>query len=414
MPDSSPIQHGSFAESLARLQSEHHHSNTQTQPPQEQLPPVPSKSAEWEQFRNSPALNAYRQDLLNLTTQARQFLLGKAQPGKGRQLALDGLQTFENSKVNAASRHLKAITFGLNRTNLRHLCALLNNEQIPIEERSSVAIELFGSLGVCGEGEALNIQSAIENLQSRTQGLAAKILHARNQLIDQHLLALVRHESKGFSNAKVMEIHHVQGLKNAVADAWGLVVHEDESIANYFQEGVSPVAKALLEKTVTPHSIATVVADNLYATLSQNTKAPPGQWIPYDQKSIDTLSNVLQVECGKTLGLHDVIETAEDFSQFRLKSPVKLQSAILAVMAEIKLMSPNEIKRPQPSVKPLQQTIESLSHLKNMRAFNQRHASADQFSRNTHPAYTPLQLGSTQFTDDKKRKRQILGTPKLH
>lgn len=412
MPTSSPIQPGSFAESLVQLQSEYDRSATRVRQAQEELPPVPSKPADWEQFRSSTALNVYQQDLLKLTGQARQFLLSKAQPGKGRQRALDGLQTFENGKVKAASRHLKAITFGLNRTNLRHLCALLDNEQIPIEERSSVAVELFGSLGVCGEGEALNIQSAIDTLQSRTQGLTAKVLHAKNQLIDQHLLALVRHESKGFSNAKVMEIHHVQGLKNAVADTWGLVAREDKNIATYFQEGVSPVAKALLAHTVTPHSIATLVADNLHSTLRQNMKAPHGQWIPYDQKSIDTLSNVLQVECGTSLSLHDIIETSEDFSQFQLRTPDSLRYAVVSAMGKLKLVTPSEANNHHPAKAPLQQIIESLSHLKNMRAFSQRPAGADHFNLNKHPAYIPLQLGQTQLSDDERRKKRIMGALK--
>lgn len=408
MPTSSPIQPGSFAESLVQLQSEHDRSATRVRQAQEELPPVPSKPADWEQFRSSTALNVYQQDLLKLTGQARQFLLSKAQPGKGRQRALDGLQTFENGKVKAASRHLKAITFGLNRTNLRHLCALLDNEQIPIEERSSVAVELFGSLGVCGEGEALNIQSAIDTLQSRTQGLTAKVLHAKNQLIDQHLLALVRHESKGFSNAKVMEIHHVQGLKNAVADTWGLVAREDKNIANYFQEGVSPVAKALLAQTVTPHSIAGLVAQNLHSTLRQNLKAPAGQWIPYDQKSIDTLSNVLQVECGNALSLHDIIETSEDFGQFKLKDPILVQSAVIAAMGKLKLVLPNEVSKPEQLDAPLQQTIESLSHLKNMQAFNQRPSGANQLHLNKHPVHVAIQLGQTTWADDEKRRKRFL------
>lgn len=407
MPDSSPIQHGSFAESLARLQSEYDHSDTKIRPQQESLPPVPNNQADWEHFRNKPALKAYRQDLLNLTTQARQFLLNKAQPGKGRQRALDGLQTYENGRIKADSRHLKAITFGLNRTNLRHLCALLENEQIPIEERSSVAIELFGSLGVCGEGEALNIQSAIESLQSRTQGLAAKILQAKNQMIDQHLLALVRHESRGFNNAKMMEIHHVQGLKNAVADNWGLVAREDRNIKPHFQEGVAPVAHALLAQTVTPQMIADVVADQLHQTLEQNLPNTSKSWMTYNQQTIHTLNDILKVEYGLCINLPDVLETTEDFSQFRLKGPNELRSAVINAMEKLGLtasIAPNEVE----PVVPLQRRIEALSHLKNMHAFNQINAPHEQFDLSSNALPIGLPSQTVVLSDDERRRRRLL------
>lgn len=409
MTTPSSIQANHFAESLVALQSEYNRSAAHTPQTQDSLPPIPSDRADWEQFRKGPALLAYQQDMLNLTAQARQFLLIHAQPGKGRQRALDGLQVFEKSKIKAAGPHLKPITFGLIRTNLRHLCTLLKSDHIPIEERSSIAAEVFGSLGVCGEGEALNIQNAIEALQSRGQGLASKILQAKNQLIDQHLLALVQHESKGFSNAKVMEIHHVQGLKNAVADTWGLVAREDANIAAYFQDGVSPVAHALLAKTVTPQSIATLIANNLHETLRMNLPSPTGQWLPYSAKSIDTLATVLQAECGTSLNLHDIIETSEDFSQFKLKSPAAIQPAVISAMGELKLNLTSSVSEQRPT-EPLQKTIESLSHLKNRQAFNQRHAGDNRFHPDKYAASLTFQLAPTPLTDDEKRKRKRLDT----
>ncbi|HEX5487307.1 MAG TPA: hypothetical protein VFX23_15070 [Limnobacter sp.] len=368
-----PAQHLSFSQALLSLQKSHSAGQVGEKAPHEAdqaLPAVPQEQGAWIKFQQSGAFEACRKDLLSTTAKARQFIETQVTTGAHRQRALEGLRQFEDTKVNGACSRLRPLTFGLNRVNLKQVCKLLENHQIPLAKRTAVAAELFGSLGVCAEGEAIHIEDALVTLQASSQGLASKVLTAKNRLIEQHLISLVRSESNESEFDKSMEIHHVQGLKNRLAEKWGLTAREDKNIDVHFQEGLAPLADALMAKTVNPTTISGNIADFLHQTLQQNL--PPGhsQWHSYDKTLIEKIGNILRVEFGDQIGLHDVLEVTDDYLQFRLKSPQAIQQLVVTEMGKLDL--PVEQSGQSEPINDIGALIKSLGHLKNTKALQSR------------------------------------------
>jgi hypothetical protein len=229
-------------------------------------------------------------------------------------------------------------TFGLNRQNLGRFVALLQDASIPMEVRTGAAVELFGSLGTCPEGEGLRIEEQTAKLSHYGKGLSTRYREIKEQLIDQALTQLVGQEYSWQSNYKQLEIHHVNALKNLHSAEWGVNYREDRYSKGMVQIQCGEMAKTLVDKTVTPNSVSSLLTDQIREVCVGNLGAPDSfaeDGLPtftYQKGHVDQLDAGLKAEFGDSINLNDLLKFSEDYSEITLKSSEAIQHTLLALM----------------------------------------------------------------------------------
>jgi hypothetical protein len=236
--------------------------------------PLLLKGKNWFQVRGGSEVAAFKEELKQITAMGRHFIKQNAATGRGMQCALDGLEAFEQGKVNCSPSTRALITFGLNRQNLARFVKLLSDETIPMDVRSGAAIELFGSLGTCPEGEGLRIEEQTAKLGNYGKGLSTRYKETKELLIDQALTQLVSQEYNWQTNYNKLEIHHVNALKNMHSAEWGVNYREDRYSKGMVQDQCGEMAKTLINATVTPSKVSTLLTDQIRDVCLSNLGAP--------------------------------------------------------------------------------------------------------------------------------------------
>jgi hypothetical protein len=344
-------------------------SHTANQTHNHELPGVCPTGQSWNNFTASKTLHQpYVQHLNQSIHGLREFIQQHAANGPQKKKALANVQHFAATKVNCRPAALAPMTVNENRRNLHLIAQQLQNNSIPLEQRVGLALALTEGLDVCNEGITLNIQACASELVNQQKGLAGLIVGIKNQLIDQQLLQLVKHvDSRQLSpaTAKALEIHHVQALKNHVANEWGLTVVEDRYATEQYQRQVGPMAQALLEKTITPASLANLVADRLADKLVEFTGSELSTGMPSEQLKTEPLRRMLQAEFGTGIDLQHCLEFGEDYLTVKLQSRDALANQVIQAFKSIGLVPKNASASFLLSEKAVstQQAIEQTSHL---------------------------------------------------
>lgn len=334
------------------------------------LPAVAPQNKAWADFQKTSELHApYIAQLNHSIKDIQQFIGKHAVPGAQRKTALSNLQHLLNTKVNCEAKHLSPLTVNENRRNLNLFSQQLKNPEIPLEKKLSAALNLAQGLGVCTEGETLNILESTQQLCQQQGGLAGLLVQTKNTLVEQHLQQLVKHEDSLYLRdnvAKEVEIHHVQALKNHVAEDWGLSVVEDRYALRSYQTRTGNMAKALLKETITPVLLANTVAEKLGQALVNHTASSLTTGMPSDQLKTEPLLRAIQAEFGSSIKLEECLEFNEDYSEVRLKPQADLALHVMKAFKDIGLIdqqaNPNQLlAHTTPSI---QQAIDVVNDLR--------------------------------------------------
>lgn len=244
-----------------------------------QLPFVHEGSPEFKALLSNPAAQqAYRAQLHSSINAIRQFINHHA-TSNGRVATqrtlrvLAKLDDYLRERVNCAPCDLKAIMLNQHRTDLLDFAQSLETLSNPeeVSKGLSCAVEMAEGLGVCAEGEYLNIHEQLIALKCNSTGLEKHIQIAKETLINQNLLALVRSEAADFmgvGQARALEIHQVQTLRNALSQKWGLEDIQDKHAHALYAQQAGQMADELLEQTITPASMAHFVAEEVRSLIS--------------------------------------------------------------------------------------------------------------------------------------------------
>jgi hypothetical protein len=297
----------------------------------------------------------------------KQFITEHAQNSPSKTSALKNLELYAVNRINCSGSDLKAITLNNHRSNLNLFVEALQNPSIPLDKKISAATGLAQGLGVCHEGENLNIYEQTAALHSKQTGLSNKILEAKNALIDQNLLQLVRHEAAEFMHprqAQALEIHQVQALKNHLADQWGLVAMEDKHASATYQQQAGKMAQALLEQTVTPAAVAQLLAQQLRETIV-NLRQGIDTGIDASTLDYDVLKQHMELEFGNNIALADCLDTSDDYSSVTVKTEQELTELVLESFKTLGLIDKNvdiaeHLKTPAPEFHTLIHHLEPL------------------------------------------------------
>lgn len=333
-----PVQH-SNAETWRRLGQLASNENGQpTNHGGDPLPSVAPSGKAWVEFQNNPALHTPHIAQLNGSVQGiRKFIAKHAPAGAGRQEALGNLQHYVNTKVNCHPGSLSTLTINENRRNLYLFAQQLNNPEIPTDHKLAMALNLAKGLGVCTEGETLNILDSTQQLCNRQQGLPGLLVKTKNQLVEQHLQQLVKHEDAlHLPNqlASAMEIHHVQALKNHAAGQWGLTVQKDRYATAAYQAQTGHMASTLLAQTITPAVLANHVAEQLEQALISQTAPGLREGMPVELLKTEPLRRAIQAEFGQGIDLEHCLEFNEDYSEVRLKPQQEIAVHVVRAFQE--------------------------------------------------------------------------------
>jgi hypothetical protein len=306
------------------------------------LPAISQNSTAWSNFKRDAEMRSPYISQLNESIRGiHQFIEQHAVPGAQRKIALGNLQHMLQAKVNCRPSGLSPLMINESRRNLNLFVQQLNNPAIPVAQKLGAALSLAQGLGVCTEGETLNILENTQQLCQQQTGLAGLVVNTKNTLIEQHLQALVQHEDQPHMRAnlaKELEIHHVQALKNYVAGEWGLGVVEDRHATQAYEEQVGEMAATLLRQTITPGLLANTVADRLAQALINHTASSLQTGMPADQLKTEPLRRAIQAEFGNTIELEDCLEFNDDYTEVRLKSQTELALLTMQVFKEIGLV----------------------------------------------------------------------------
>jgi hypothetical protein len=93
-------------------------------------------------------------------------------------------------------------------------------------------------------------------------------------LIDQALTQLVSQEYNWQTNYNKLEIHHVNALKNMHSAEWGVNYREDRYSKGMVQDQCGEMAKTLINATVTPSKVSTLLTDQIRDVCLSNLGAP--------------------------------------------------------------------------------------------------------------------------------------------
>lgn len=333
------------------------------------LPTVSPNLPGWGEFIECESLHQpYVLQLRQSIESISDFIAQHAAQGSQKQKALCNLQYFAAIRVNCQPEALTALMVNENRRNLNLIAHQLQNDSIPLQQRIGLALQLSDGLDVCTEGVTLNILSCASELVNQQKGLAGLVIKIKNDLIDQQLLQLVKHVDAKQLNSKQaseLEIHHIQALKNHLASAWGLTAVEDRYATVAYQQQVGPMAQALLEKTVTPAALATVVADRLANTLIELTGGNLNTGIPSEQLKTEPLRRLIQAEFGNSIDLQHCLEFSEDYTTVKLQPRTALETEVIRAFQSIGLLPPESCPSflLSQTTLPIEQAIEDVAHL---------------------------------------------------
>ncbi|MCR2745093.1 hypothetical protein [Limnobacter parvus] len=334
------------------------------------LPSISPNSPAWGNFkRNADMRTPYVSQLNESIRGIHQFIEQHAAPGTQRKIALGNLQHMLQAKVNCRPSDLSPLMINENRRNLNLFVQQLSNPAIPLAQKLGAALSMAQGLGVCTEGETLNILESTQQLCQQQTGLAGLLVNTKNTLIEQHLQALVQHEDQAQMRAnlaKELEIHHIQALKNHVAGEWGLGVVEDRHATQAYQEQVGDMAASLLRQTITPALLANTVADSLAQALVNHTASSIQTGMPADQLKTEPLRRAIQAEFGNSIELENCLEFNDDYTEVRLKPQAELALLAMKTFQEIGLIHANAdpkelLRQAGPNIT---KAIKSVDHLR--------------------------------------------------
>ncbi|WP_370261968.1 hypothetical protein [Limnobacter sp.] len=306
--------------------------------PSSPLGNVPSNPAQWQAFaKNQANLRPYLDNLANSLGTIQTFVQHHAIGGPARQTALQNLAHFARQIDKGDPRTLTPLMLNENRKNLQLFADQLNNPKLSTEQKLGAALQMAQGLGVCKEGEALNILDATQTLSCAQSGFEGTLLQAKNKLLEQHLLAVVKHEAhlRGQSNSRLgeeLEIHRVQALKNHVADQWGLPVIQDRYATLGFQNEVGPIAQAVLAQTLTPAALAGTLQTQIHELLNSLADGNLHEGMPAADLMTEPLRRALQATFGEAIGLEDCLLLSEDYSTIKLAPAQEVQNKLLQAM----------------------------------------------------------------------------------
>lgn len=333
------------------------------------LPSIAPNSAAWAAFKQSPETRlAYTTQLNTSIKTIQQFLGEHANVGIERQQALGNLNEFLHARVNCKANALSPLVINETRRNLNLFAQQLNNPNIPADRKLSCALALVQGLGVCNEGETLNILECTQQLCSQQTGLAGVLTRTKNSLLEQHLQQLVKHEDTPRLNEKLarqLEIHHVQALKNHVAGQWGLSVVEDRYATADYQAQAGKMADELLRQTITPAVLANTVAEQITQAFCSHLNNGLSEGMATDQLKTEPLRRAIEAEFGQGIELKHCLEFNEDYSMVRLKPQRDIALHVLHNCQKIGLIHPHAdleslLKQPVANLKDCIEKVSSL------------------------------------------------------
>jgi hypothetical protein len=221
---------------------------------------------------------------------------------KSRLAMRQRLMDYSHNK--AAPGMLDVFYLNQTRQHLGEIAKVLQNDNVPDDDKFPALEELSSRLDVCPEGTALNILECASQLHLKSQPnkFHAAYQQAREELINTHLLSAVRashaknwstHEmeevrlGKRFAGSlgkykenksdtlKSIEIHEVQSLKNALSKELGLDYLADRHISLNYEKQVGDIAKKHIPKLITTHAVGQLLAEKILARAEQLLKSDP-------------------------------------------------------------------------------------------------------------------------------------------
>lgn len=200
---------------------------------------------------------------------------------EGRKKALQQLKAYLFDRAHP--NMLDPLYLNQTREHLEEIHTHLGKQNLDSDIKLGALMELARGLGVCKEGVALNILACAKTLNARNQPhpLHGMYTTARDELINQHLLAAVRHshatpvysgkptgQPTGYLESKrakhsALEIHEVQALRNALSGELGLQYIPDQYINPHYEKVIGAIAQSGIPKLITTHAVATRVADEV-------------------------------------------------------------------------------------------------------------------------------------------------------
>lgn len=309
------------------------------------LPSIAPNSPAWTAFKRTPETRlAYTTQLKASIATIQQFVREHANGGIERQQALDNLDRFLQTRVNCNANALSHLVINESRRNLNLFAQQLNNPHIPADKKLSCALSLAQGLGVCNEGETLNILECTQHLCSQQSGLAGVLNRTKNSLVEQHLQELVKQEDKPRLNenrAQELEIHHVQALKNFLAEQWGLSIAEDRYATANYQAQAGKMADELLRQTITPCLLANTVAEQIAQAFCSHSNNGLSEGMATDRFKTEPLRRAIEAEFGQEIELEQCLEFNNDYSMVRLKPQRDIALHVLHNCQKIGLIHPH-------------------------------------------------------------------------
>lgn len=376
------------------------------------LPPVPENSPELKAIQSNRNLSKpYTDDLKTSIESIKTYITEQVAPSPNKTQALNNLDLYVSNRLNRTGTDLKAIVLNAHRNNLKCFAEALHNPHIEQHKKNTSAMNLALGLGVCPEGESLNIYEQTTALHGNQQGFLGQVLKVKNTLIDQQLQQLVRHEASlfmGKKQAEVLEIHQVQALKNHVANQWGLVTISDKHASTIYQQQAGKMAEVLLQKTVTPAALARMIAQNLRETIiEKHPKIATG--INAQHLDYDVLKQHIELEFGNTILLADCLGTSDDYATINVKTEEELSELVLEAFKAEKLIDPHLntsglLKEPTPQFHELLPQIERHRDLHAAHRTWQPAKTTVSYLQALAHMPTPKSIANGQ--DDERRKKQ--------
>ncbi|HEY1057484.1 MAG TPA: hypothetical protein VGE55_02000 [Limnobacter sp.] len=329
--------------------------------------------------------------------------------GKARSDCLEALRRYGQRHARRGDEHPPSPIEATAQNALGEFVEALGNPDLGQHHKTSALLNLAQGLGVCKEGECLNILESTRMLKGSAAGLKMRWQQAVHQLVEQQLLALVRHEGsihRSASLAKQLEIHDVQTLKNHLAAEWGLPVHQDRHASAAFCQQAGNMARALLQRTVTPQAVARNLSEQLVAILTTALGSELHTGIPSSALKGDTVQRLLQTEFGDDVDLHALLEFNDDYSTVRLKPDAQIEAHLLELGKQQELLAslPGQDGTQPPVALTFDEALQHVEHLRGEWPTPAQRYSAALYSLGKHWGLPPLVAATANPADDPMKR----------
>ncbi|MGL4859154.1 MAG: hypothetical protein ACRC5A_05340 [Enterobacteriaceae bacterium] len=289
-------------------------------------PPIHGSVSDFEKSEDYPIFKEqFKAQLKMLVDHSKQYDSARAHEVK------DSLKILSNHLFDMKDKYYgnhRVLMYTIGKQALAQICHSLKEGKLSNQELADMIYEVARGATVCADGSVTALNTVARTMLQTAGGFIASLQLAKEQMLQAKIQELTQLYFDMTPHYRGNEIHYVNGIRNAVADQFGVTEQTDFYIPHLPSIAVEAIRQILTE-TITPVTIAKYMAEQCLAEFHQGFLDNPGsdERVDYDLSKAESALVPLREKYGQALGIDNFLQ-ADDFFE---KCQVTKDSTLVAV-----------------------------------------------------------------------------------